>query len=116
MLHLIMLLCVCLMAEKQLYFQNALPPCVTDTCVNEFSAEIFDQFSEICDNIVDTGQKENENGFPDIMHDAIDNVADSIEVPLKMSLIHHALNHRLMIVLKVCIGFRVFVKRLTTTL
>ena len=50
-------------------------PSVTNTCVNKPSAEIADQFSEICNNIVNMSLKKNKNGFPDIMHDVTDNVA-----------------------------------------
>ena len=57
--------------------------CVTDTCDSEFFAEIAEQFSEICYNTVSTGQIENKNCFVSLMHDVVDNVVGSIEVPIK---------------------------------
>ena len=55
-------------------------PCVTDTYVNETFDEIVHQFSEICNNTVNTDQKGNENCCPDITHDVTNNV-NSFEVP-----------------------------------
>ena len=48
------------------------------------------------------------------MHDVIDNVGDSIEIPNQPTMkfqIHQALSHRLMITIMVYIDLSVFVKR-----